>query len=172
MILAQALRTLYGYNSHATARILDTAADLSPEELLAPMPGEQRSVRDTLVHLVSAQDRWLSRWDGRLSPAEATSRQVKPEDFPDMPTIRSEWERVDARTHDFVDALDDAGVERVLEGKLRDGSKVTRDLWVMMLHVANHGTQHRSEIAAHLTALGRSPGDLDLVLYVWTPGGG
>jgi uncharacterized damage-inducible protein DinB len=35
----------------------------------------------------------------------------------------------------------------------------------MMLHVANHGTQHRAEVAAMLTAAGRSPGDLDLLAY-------
>jgi uncharacterized damage-inducible protein DinB len=38
----------------------------------------------------------------------------------------------------------------------------------MMVHVANHGTQHRSEVAAMLTAFGRSPGDLD-ALYFFDP---
>ena len=33
----------------------------------------------------------------------------------------------------------------------------------MMLHVANHGTQHRSEVAAMLTGFGHSPGDLDVL---------
>ena len=170
-MLAEALRMLYGYNSYATARILDTTADLSPEELLGPMPGEQRSIRDTLVHILSAQDGWLSWWDGRPPPAEAASRRVNPEDFPDVPAILSEWERIDAMTHDFVDTLDDEGAAHILERTLRDGSKIKRDLWVLMLQVANHGTQHRSEIAARLTALGRSPGNLDLMQYVWPPGG-
>jgi uncharacterized damage-inducible protein DinB len=34
-----------------------------------------------------------------------------------------------------------------------------------MLHVVNHGTQHRSEVAAILTSLGFSPGNLDLLFY-------
>jgi len=36
----------------------------------------------------------------------------------------------------------------------------------MLLHVANHGTQHRSEVAAMLTAFRYSPGELDFVRLV------
>jgi len=39
-------------------------------------------------------------------------------------------------------------------------------LWGMMTHVVNHATQHRSEAAMALTAMGRSPGDLDFLDYV------
>ena len=36
----------------------------------------------------------------------------------------------------------------------------------MMFHVVNHTMQHRSETAMALTALGRSPGDVDLLEYL------
>jgi uncharacterized damage-inducible protein DinB len=35
----------------------------------------------------------------------------------------------------------------------------------MLAHVANHGTQHRSEAAVILTTAGRSPGDLDMIFF-------
>ena len=38
-------------------------------------------------------------------------------------------------------------------------------IWLMLVHVVNHGTQHRAEAAMILTAEGRSPNDLDLINY-------
>ena len=38
-------------------------------------------------------------------------------------------------------------------------------LWQVLVHVVNHGTQHRAECAALLTGFGHSPGDMDMSLF-------
>jgi uncharacterized damage-inducible protein DinB len=42
-------------------------------------------------------------------------------------------------------------------------------LWALLLHVANHEAQHRSEVAAMLSEHGASPGYLDLLFFVLDP---
>jgi len=39
-------------------------------------------------------------------------------------------------------------------------------LWQAMLHVTYHSMQHRSEVAAMLTAAGHSPGELGLTAFL------
>ncbi len=65
----------------------------------------------------------------------------------------------DARLLAYVRSLDDASLAEPLA--LSDGMSVPR--WLIVAHVVNHGTQHRSELARFLTDRGHSPCELDLL---------
>lgn len=166
-MLADTLRTLYGYNRWATEKVLDAAAGLTPEQLEAPGQAGHGSVRETLVHLIDTHRGWLCWWDGSLSAQDAYNLKADPADYPDLAAVRGFWESVHRQTEAFVAGLTDADAARVYESAMPDGGQFRMILWQMMLHVANHGTQHRAEAAAMLTAHGHSPGDLDLLHYVW-----
>jgi uncharacterized damage-inducible protein DinB len=162
---AEMLRTLYGYNRWATGRILDAATGLTEAQWLAPQTAGRGSIRDTLVHQLSTQRRWLAWWNGSLPAGEAIRLRLDPADFPDVAAVRATWEAIEADTQAFVGDLTDEDADRVYTANQPDGRTSGMVLWRMMLHVANHGTQHRSEVAAMLTACGHSPGDLDLLFY-------
>jgi uncharacterized damage-inducible protein DinB len=49
-----------------------------------------------------------------------------------------------------------------------EGEAVEFILWQALAHVVNHATQHRAEAGIVLTLLGRSPGALDMRLYLRT----
>lgn len=167
---AEMLCTLYDYNRWATERLLDAAAPLSAAQFVAPGSDGDGAIRDTLAHLVGAQQRWLSWWDGSLSAEEAYRRRLDPATFPDLAAVRAAWAAVEEQTAAFVAGLRDEDAGRVYATTLPNGATWALPLWQMMLHVANHGTQHRSEVAARLTALGHSPGDLDLLFYLGSRG--
>lgn len=164
-MLAEALRTFYDYNTWATERIFDTAAQLTPEQLEAPGEAGRGSIRNTLLHLITTHKGWLSWWDGSLTAEEAIRFPLDLGDNPDLAAIRAAWDEVAEQTSAFIGSLGDEDAERPYTFAPPVGPTWKNPLWQMMLHVANHGTQHRSEIATMLTAAGHSPGDLDLLFY-------
>ncbi len=158
------LRLLYGYNEWANRRVLDTAERLTPERLHTVGNASFGSIHATLVHTMSAQWMWLMRWNG-TSPAGP----LDPATFPDLAAVRTRWAEIEADTRAFVAALEPEGENspaRVVVYRNSQGIAGSQPLWQLMLHQVNHGTQHRSEVAAMLTQFGHSPGELDLIGYI------
>lgn len=152
------LRSLYEYTDWANVRILDPAARLTDEQLLAAAGRDYGSVRDILVHMVFAQWLWLRRWRG-----ESPRAHWDPADFPTVDAIRDRWAEVERATADFLAGLDEERLGQILHYTTTRGIVRSQPLWEMLVHVANHGTQHRSEVAYLLTQAGHSPGDLDML---------
>jgi uncharacterized damage-inducible protein DinB len=155
------IRLLYNYNAWANRRILDMASQLSPDQLLSRVGAGFDSIHDILVHTMAAQWIWLSRWQG-VSPTSL----FNPAEFPDLAAIRSRWETLETETQAFVAGLSEASLDETIAYRNTRGRPFAYRLWQMMAHQVNHATQHRSEVAAILTHLGHSPGDLDLLVYL------
>jgi len=158
------IRTLYDYSVWASTRVLDAAGLLTIDQLNAPGDGAYGSVRATLVHTMSAQRGWLSRWESPLPLVPPTGR-LDPRDFPDVASIRACWAQIEDSTRAYLAGLSTMDVERVVTYVTSTGRTCSHPLWLQLFHQVNHGTQHRSETAALLTRYGRSPGDLDLLVY-------
>jgi uncharacterized damage-inducible protein DinB len=159
------VRLLYDYNVWANGRVLDTCAALTPAQFTAGEGSStaRPSIRDTLVHTMGAQEVWLARWTGI---AGVTLPSVG--DFPALADIRRHWNEVEARTRAYVTDVGEESLRETFHYVNRRGQPFHYPRWQTMVHLVNHGTQHRSEIAALLTALNHSPGDLDLLVYADT----
>ena len=172
-MLTETMRTMYGYNRWATERVLEASTRVTPEQFLTAGGAGQGSVRDTLVHILASQQGWLAWWEGSVSVSvsveEIFRRPLLPADYPDVAAVRSAGEALEQRTQAFVAWLSDADAARVYAHTRPDGKEWRLPLWLRLLHVVNHGTQHRSEAASMLTGFGQSPGDLD-VPYFWQRG--
>ena len=165
-MLAEALRTVYGYDRFAYEQVIDTAAGLTEQQWLEPGQAGHGSVRDTILHGLTAHRNWLGLCDGSLTAAQAFSQQLDPADYPDVAAVRALWRQIDAVTQVYLRRLDDAEVASLRGGTFPwSGESFAQPVWTIMLHVANHSTQHRSEAAAMMTAFGHSPGYLDLMGY-------
>lgn len=159
------IRLLYDYNRWANARILDQAEKLTPEQLHAPNNGSFGSVHDTLVHLMETEYFWSDLiWRGKAIDIDWEPFEFHPDDYQDVAAIRERWAEIESGLYAFIDELTPEGEnspERIIVWE-SDGETKRRPLWPLMLSVATHATQHRSEIAMALTEYGYSPGDMDL----------
>ncbi|HEX5691239.1 MAG TPA: DinB family protein [Roseiflexaceae bacterium] len=154
------IRTLYDYHYWANARLLDTVAR-APEDAFLNASLGMAQMRDTLVHAMSAEWNWRSRWQG------VSHRQMlAPDDFPTLLALRERWQEEEGRMRAFLAELTDERLQQRIAYNTTDGTPHSNVLWIMMLQVLNHGTQHRSELALLLTELGYSPGNLDFIVYV------
>jgi len=152
---ADDIRLLFDYSYAATARILNAAGRLTPEEFVSPAPVRGcASLRNIFVHTLDSERGWR---EGLQTRGADAGTDLEPATFPDVPTLARAWRADEERMRAWLAALDDAD----LNVPAADGCP----LWQCLTHVVNHGTQHRSEAAMMLTHWGQSPGELDLIYY-------
>ncbi len=159
--ITEMIQTLYRYNEWANNRILDTTENLTTEQFLAKVGASFDSVRDTLVHTMNVQRNWLARFQ-----EQPLSEQMVFTDYPTLRSVRAAWTPINEQTNAFVAALTDEALVKVIEYTNSLGKACAYNLWQIMTHQVNHGTQHRSEVAVMLTQFGHSPGWLDFLVYI------
>jgi uncharacterized damage-inducible protein DinB len=146
------IRYLFDYDRWATDRIL-AVLDGIPDDVWSRIEvvGE-RGLGGILVHQLGANQRWRHA-------IQQTGQQPRPErePLPSVEGLRAAWAAERAAIDAWLPTITQGLLDHV-----EDGVRV----WQMLAHVINHGTQHRSEAAALLTDIGRSPGDIDMIFYV------
>ncbi len=158
MSKVELIHALYDYNEWANNRLLKTASELSADEFSRPQGASWGSVEANFGHIVGAQITWLSRWRTGRSAGPILELQA----ITGFDGIGAAFEGSHTDLREFVAGLSDHGLEEAMAyTDTRGNSYQNEVLWQLMLHLANHGTYHRGEVAMALTALGHSPGDLD-----------
>jgi uncharacterized damage-inducible protein DinB len=143
MDLAETIRQLYDYNYWANRRYFTAAEALTEQQLRRSQGHSWDSIYAVLLHMLSAEWIWLRRWNG-----ESPRSLLRPEDFPDLPAIRKRWDGLEMEMRAFVAAQTGASLQKELAYTNTRGENFHLPLWQMMLHVANHNTHHRGELAA------------------------
>jgi uncharacterized damage-inducible protein DinB len=157
---ADEIHSLFAYDRWATRRVLAVLDGLDPTVWSRTHDVGERGLGSILVHHLGASQRWRIGFQ-----TQGTDEGPEPELEP-LPTIdelRERWEAEWATVDAWLPTLTDGFVQYVHDGV---------PVWQMLVHVVNHGTQHRAEAAALLTDEGRSPGELDLINYAEEKAGG
>jgi uncharacterized damage-inducible protein DinB len=155
------LERMYDYGYWANRKFFAVAAQLTPEQLTQSVAGSYGSVRNTLVHMMSAEWGWFDRC-GCGYPRGAA---LKGDDYPTLQSIVDAWSIVEGHVRGFLSTLHDADLDRAIEFANPRGEKRSMLLGALLQHAANHGVHHRGQVALLLRALGCAPGNVDLLFY-------
>jgi uncharacterized damage-inducible protein DinB len=155
------LQTLLDYHYWARDRMLTALEPLAPEQYTKDLGSSFPSLRDTAVHILSAERIWLSRWQG-ISPGAHTA----PAELPDVAALRAAWADTEAGVRRFLAALGEDGVQRRIEYHSLTGVKGDQRFSQMLQHVVNHASYHRGQVTTLLRQLGAAPPkQMDLLAF-------
>jgi uncharacterized damage-inducible protein DinB len=159
----QDILTIYDYNYWATRQILKACAHVNSEQFITPTFHSLGSLRGTLVHTLDSEAAW------RMLLQHNTLEYfdiMKEDDFPTFDVLEQRWKEEERAMQEYLASLNDNDLSNIVRYTTDEGDKRERVLWHCLLHVVNHGTQHRSEAAAILTGYGHSPGGLDFTAFL------
>ncbi|MBZ0320366.1 MAG: DinB family protein [Anaerolineae bacterium] len=157
---ADAFRQLYDYHFATNRRIWGThIAGLPHEQFIQEVDYSVGSVHNQVVHMMSCDNYWFSALTDREFP-----EMFDPADFPDRKAIRARWASLEQKMRDYLAKLRD---EMLFARPFPDGDDEALVLWQVLLHVVNHGTDHRSQLLRLLHDLGVETGPQDYIFYVY-----
>ena len=157
---AKDLAVLYDYSYWANRKLFETISQLTPEQFTQTVSGSYGSIRNTLVHMMSAEWGWLDRCGGQKRGPRLNALA-----FPTLGSVTEQWDRIEGFVREFLASLRDQDLGRVVEFSIGDGPQQSLTVGQMMHHAAVHGIHHRGQIALLLRSLGVTPGNFDIVFY-------
>jgi uncharacterized damage-inducible protein DinB len=157
---AAAFRHFYNYHFSENRKIWDQyAMPLSQEQFTREVGYSHGSVRNQVVHLMSAENTWFTPLRGLEVP-----EMFNPADFNDRELLRARWDGIEQAMRDYLGKLRD---DMLFEKPFAEGEDKDLILWQVLLHVVNHGTDHRAQLLRLLNDLGVKTTSQDYIFYVY-----
>jgi len=156
---ANAFRHFYDYHFSENRNLWDACIHLPDASFTQQVAYSHGSIRNQIVHLVSVDDTWFSALRGVEIP-----ESLDPAHFEDRNILRAHWDHVEKNMREYLAKLRD---EMLFEKPFTDGEDKDLILWQALLHVCNHGTDHRAQILRSLNDLGVKTTSQDYIFYVY-----
>ena len=139
---------LYQYNDWATKRVIDclTRQEVNDEKIIS-----------LLGHIIAAQYLWLHRIKG-LPPA-----QVKLWGDYTLPQLKQMGQDAAHRWLEYVEQTENFNRELTYHNYV--GDPYVNNVEMIMIHLVNHSSYHRAQIAMLLRQKGYEPINTDFITY-------
>jgi len=155
------LGELLRYKAWANDLIFAALAKLPEHELAAPRPIVFGSILRTVNHVYAMDVVWQANLEGRAHGF--TTRN--PPTSPPLAELRDAQKKLDAWYVAYAGSLAEAKRAEKVRFHFIGGGEGELSRQDVILHVVNHGTYHRGNIAAMMYTLGVPPPTTDLPVF-------
>lgn len=160
MINLESLQLLARYNIWATTKLSQSLANVTDADFYRDRGLFFQSIFGTLNHLLLGEhELWFSRFAKGYSPTLQLNSIVEQDRHILIQTLQEKalnWIT-------FLNDLDPQDLAGNLNYQTSTGQPKSLPYAATLVHVFNHGTHHRGQISAALTAMGYACPELDLV---------
>jgi uncharacterized damage-inducible protein DinB len=159
MIAKDELERLLEYNIWANHRMLRVAVLLNVEDFQRELGASHRSVRGTLVHVLSTEQTWFDRWRG------ATSPPIDEKELGTAIALRPRWVAMEEERRAWLRALPASAAAEPVRYTLPTGEAHEVPFWKLVQHMVNHSTYHRGQLVSLYRQLGARPLSTDMLTW-------
>ena len=142
--MASILVEMFEHNRWANLRAVEVCGALTDTQLDATVPGTAGSVRETLMHIAGAEQRYVMRLSGR---------QPTYGERDGWPGSESLGQALGESGRALIELAGRADPDEVLQGEYQ-GRPLALPVATVYVQAINHATEHRSQIATILTQQG------------------
>ena len=140
---------LFKYNDWATRQTAESMTSLK---------NKNKKTEELLSHTISAQKIWLNRILGKEIAIDPWQKLTQKELTPQSTPITAEW-------INLLEGLQEKDFERRIDYKNLKGDKFSNTFKDIVIHVINHSTYHRAQIAQLIRQSGGEPAKTDYIVY-------
>ncbi|HVZ98112.1 MAG TPA: DinB family protein [Chitinophagaceae bacterium] len=144
----QYFKELAAYNLWANAIVCGWLEQISDEQWSREIISSFNSIRETVLHIISAENAWLQRF--KKQPAEwlqSTYKGTKDEHI-------KLWKKTSEEFKLFVDDFNENDLNTNLDFKRLNGEAFSMPYYQLFAHVVNHATYHRGQLVTMLRQAG------------------
>lgn len=159
MLSVDLFKTFIEYHIDMSRRVWDSINQIAEAQFLADDAYSRGSIRNLMVYLANTDSNWLAGLKNIPESEDPPKRQY--EDYLDRDSVRAFW---DATAKDLADYAATLTEEKLGENPI----DIQNPRWQVLLHIINHGTDHRSTVLQRLHEFGAPTFDQDFIMWLWS----
>ncbi|MEM7116891.1 MAG: DinB family protein [Chloroflexota bacterium] len=153
---------LYDYHFAANRKVWNEGElQLTKQQFIAKVDYSVGSIRNHVIHLINVDNAWFADLRGLTS-----FKRLNPVHYTDFDKIRAIWDEVEATMKTYLATLD---ADMLNSKPIKEPDTAHLTVAQSLLHIANHGTDHRAQMLMLLNQAGVETFPQDYAFYLMEP---